>query len=115
MDTTMDTVSVIEDENFKAVGEGTLDGRNRVGLTKAIEAVRALLGNISLEGVRFAISCNSAGQILLSPKTTIPLHEAWLYRNKAAFASVRRGLQQAARGEVESLGSFGKFADDEID
>ena len=45
----------------------------------------------------------------------VPLHEAWLYENPKALASVRRGLQDAAEGKVHDLGSFAKFADDEID
>jgi hypothetical protein len=35
----------------------------------------------------------------------------WLAHNADALASVKRGLEQAARGEGRYLGSFAKFAD----
>lgn len=34
---------------------------------------------------------------------TIPAREAWLWKNKAAMASVRRGLAQAAAGDLHDL------------
>ena len=40
------------------------------------------------------------------------MREAWLWKNRKAAASVERGLEQAARGEVHKLGSFAKHADD---
>ena len=55
------------------------------------------------------------GQTLLSPEIGVPLHEAWLYKNPEALASVSRGLQDAAEGRVHELDSFAEFADDEID
>ncbi|MGH7814506.1 MAG: hypothetical protein ACREQI_10975 [Candidatus Binataceae bacterium] len=51
----------------------------------------------------------------LSPGVGIPLHEAWLFKNPDALASVRRGLNQAKQRKVHSLGSFAKYADDEIE
>ena len=49
------------------------------------------------------------------PETSIPEEERWLFRNREALASVRRGLKQLAQGNVHNLGSFAKYADDEID
>ena len=39
-------------------------------------------------------------QLILEPVETVhlPPSEAWLFRNKEALASVRRGLEQAAAG-----------------
>ena len=36
------------------------------------------------------------GSLLLKPAAVVPIAEAWLYKNKSAFQSVRRGLEQAA-------------------
>ena len=102
----------ILDERFEPAGEGTLDDRNRVALTKAVGALRARLGDIA--GVRFDIHVNSVGQVLLSPAVSIPAHEAWLFRNPAALAQVREGLAQAKRGEKADWPSFAKYADDKL-
>ncbi len=110
----MPATEALLDENFKAVGESTLDAKKRIGLTKAIDALQGLFGQ-ELKNVRFEISYNDAGQILLSPKTTIPLHEVWLYKNKKALASLRRGMEEAASGEVQDIGSFAQYANDEIE
>lgn len=45
----------------------------------------------------------------------LPSCEPWLDNNPEAKASVERGLQQAARGEIHDLGSFSQYADLEID
>ena len=58
---------------------------------------------------------NNTGQILLTPQTSVPIHEVWLYRNKEALESVRRGLEQSAHGEVHEMGSFAQCANDEIE
>ncbi len=58
---------------------------------------------------------NKAGQILLEPSVSIPLREAWLYKNPAAFAKLQEGLSQLGTRQPRSLGSFAKFVDDEID
>jgi hypothetical protein len=79
------------DEEFELRGEGSLDSRNRLPLTKVVEALRAQFGDAVSE-LRFTIYQNKAGQVLLSPATSVPLHEAWLFKNSTALASVRRGL-----------------------
>ncbi len=110
----MPALEVLLDKNFNAVGESTLDGKKRIVLTKAIDALWGRFGQ-DLNNVRFEIFCNDAGQILLSPGTTVRLHEAWLYKNKQALASLRQGMNEAARGEVQEIGSFTQYADEEIE
>jgi hypothetical protein len=46
---------------------------------------------------------------------SVPVREICLYRNPAALKKVREGLAQAAERKLRSLGSFAKYADDEID
>jgi len=101
------------DDEFESRGEGSLDSRNRLPLTKVVEALRAKFGDLS--ELRFTIYQNKAGQVLLSPATSVPLHEAWLLKNPTALVSVRRGLGQAAAGELVDRGSFAQYADDELD
>ena len=107
------TVALL-DARFERVGEGVIDSRKRILLTKAIEILRDVLGE-ELNETHFIIACNKAGQILLSPAVTIPLHEVWLYKNKAALDSVLEGIEDAKRGKVKRIGSFAKYADDKID
>ena len=107
------TVALL-DKRFERVGESVIDSRKRILLTKAVEILRDVLGE-ELKEAHFVIACNKAGQILLSPAVTIPLHEAWLYKNKAALDSVLQGIEDAKRGKVKGIGSFAKYADDKIE
>jgi hypothetical protein len=100
-------------DRFEVIAEVGVDERNRISLTKALDSRRSLFKN--REDLRFVIQVNDAGQILLSPVISVPLHEAWLARNPSAMAKVRRGLAQADAGELTDRGSFEEYADDEIE
>ena len=75
-----------------------LDSKNRITLTK-------LLSYESVHSVRAFVLEN--GDILLKPMVEIPASERWLYENKEALASVKRGLEQK---ETVDLGSFAQYA-----
>ena len=111
-------VPILSDK-FERVGETGFDERKRVSLSKVADRLNEILRRVSgsekSSELRFIIYTNDVGQILLSPEIGVPLHEAWLYKNPEALASVSRGLQDASEGKVHELGSFAKFADDEID
>lgn len=102
---------------FELIGEGGIDERKRLSLTKAMGALKERLGDLggAFEALHFRVYINAAGQILLDPALTVPVHELWLYRNPVALAKLREGLAQAAAGESHDLGSFTKYAEDEID
>ena len=102
-------------ENFRRIGEATLDERKRISLTKAIDSLERTLGDKLDPDVRFGIYVNDAGQVLLSPEVSVPMHELWLYRNPKALRSVLKGLQESAEGKLVDLGSFAKYADEEIE
>ena len=112
----MSTDIKILDQDFKLIAEGGTDERKRFSLTKALEKIRHFIAEpVSVEALHFRVYVNSAGQILLDPAVSVPLREMWLYKNPVALAKVREGLAQAAEGDFHDLGSFAKFADDEID
>ena len=81
------------------------DSKRRVTLGKALAGLD--------EDVRFDVYRNPDGQIVLDPQVSIPASEAWLYRNREALASVRRGLQEAAEEKAVFVGSFAQYADEE--
>lgn len=49
------------------------------------------------------------GKIVLEPFIEIPADEQWLFQNKEALESVRRGLEGSKAGRTVSLGSFAKY------
>jgi hypothetical protein len=102
-------------ENFRRIGEATLDERKRISLTKAIDSLKRTLGDQLDPDVRFGIYVNDVGQVLLSPEVSVPMHELWLYRNPKALRSVLKGLQESREGKLIDLGSFERYADEEIE
>src|ERR1700687_668164 len=102
---------------FEFVSEREMKKRRRLSLAKALGTLKERLGELGapLEDLHFQVYVNSAGQVLLDPALTVPVREMWLYRNPAALKKVRQGLSQAAQGKLRDLGSFAKYADEEID
>ncbi len=100
---------------FEFVGESGIDERKRLSLTKALAILKTKLGDIGDEAIHFKVYINDAGQLLLEPAVSVPVREMWLYRNPAALTKVREGLAQAAEGKLHDLGSFAKYADDELE
>ncbi len=100
---------------FRRIGDATLDERKRISLTKAIGVLKRTLGDKLDADLRFGIYVSETGQVLLSPEVSVPLHEAWLYRNPNALKSVLKGLQESGEGKLVDLGSFAKYADEEIE
>lgn len=111
----MARTKAVLNENFTRIGDAALDERKRVSLTKALESAKEALGSEIGEALRFGIFVNEAGQILLTPEVSVPVHELWLYRNPEAMKAVARGLEQAREGKQVDLGSFEKYAEDDID
>jgi hypothetical protein len=86
--------TVIKDDELKRVAEGVKpDAKKRV----------LLPGSLIREGVTYHIYVNSAGQILLDPQVMVPASEAWLFRDREALESVRRGIADAAEGRVSKI------------
>ncbi len=79
----------------------SLDSKNRISLSK-------LLKFKAVNSVKASVLEN--GDILLKPMSSIPARELWLYENKEALESVKRGLSQ--EGTIDR-GSFAQYADAE--
>jgi hypothetical protein len=107
--------AIVLNEKFRRVGDVAIDERKRISLTKALETLKEILGGELDPALRFGVHVNEAGQILLSPEVSVPMHELWLYRNPEALKMVLKGLKEAREGKSVKLGSFEKYADDEID
>lgn len=94
----MSTLSILRNDYFQLVAE----------FIKPDKKKRITLGAASLldqEG-GFNVYLNKAGQIILDPVRTVPASEEWLYKNKKALASVKKGLAESAAGDVHHLGSM---------
>ena len=86
--------TIIRDTDFEKLADSVKpDAKKRVVLQKV---------QIK-EGVSYHIYSNSIGQILLDPQVTIPASEIWLFNNRKALASVKRGLSDAAKGKVSKV------------
>ena len=78
--------------DFSEVDTRTLDGRHRVcvgDILKGFERVQIFLG--------------PSGEVLLRPMVELPASEAWLFKNKKALDSVRKGLEDAKNGKISKL------------
>lgn len=69
-----------------------------------------LPGSLVKKDITFHIYCNKLGQIVLDPQVTIAASEAWLFEDKNALASVDKGMEEAANGQLIDRGSFSKYA-----
>ncbi len=78
------------------------DSKKRVSLGAAL---------VNLDDAMFNVYRDGSGRIILEPQVTIPASEAWLFHNKAAKASVARGLSQIKSAKV--IGSFADYAEDD--
>ncbi len=85
------SIKVIEEE-FTEVDTRTVDDRNRL-----------TLGTLMAKIKRVRVSVNDRGDILLQPVVEIPASEHWLFNNKEARESVKRGLRDAAEGKISKL------------
>jgi hypothetical protein len=101
-------MSLLKNHQFyptSATAQVDSDGKLTVGMPLRQESTHQ----------NYRILINDAGQILLDPFANIPEQERWLWENPEALASLGRGLQQAADGDVRDLGSFAQYADLELD
>ncbi len=80
------------------------DSKGRITLGKLAEGVSS-----------YRVRQDRAGRIVLEPFAEVPARERWLFVNKPALDSVRRGLEDAAAGRVSEAGSFARYADEPLE
>jgi hypothetical protein len=68
-------------------------------VTKNVDSKGRLTLGESFANQTVLIEPRGEGEVLVKLARVIPAREAWLYKNKEALASVRRGLQQAVEGQ----------------
>lgn len=85
-------------EGFKSLGTVRPDPRGRLTLAKSKESVAKMP-----QATAYQQLVNEFGEILLIPVVEIPLREIWIHQDPEAFASLQRGIGQAARGEIQAL------------
>jgi hypothetical protein len=64
--------------------------------TKQIDSKGRILLGKRFAGETVLVEERPGGEYLLRPAVTVPAAEAWLWKNKIALASVRRGIEQAS-------------------
>ena len=79
-------------EEFQEIDTKTIDDRKRV-----------TLGSLINDAKRVRLYKNKRGEILLIPIVEIPASELWLYQNREALTSIKKGLQEAARGRISKI------------
>ena len=95
---------VVKDNNFEPYGEAKVDSKNRISLGRSG----------TTKAFSYKVYRNSLGQIILDPQVTIPAHEAWLFQNKEALQSVKKGLEDLKHGRIKKAPEdFSKYIDKE--
>ena len=74
---------------------------------------RICLGKLAQGVSSFHATHLSDGRIILEPFTEIPMRERWLFDNPVALHALQAGLHQAKIGQVDSLGSFAHYCDED--
>lgn len=72
-----------------------LDGKKRVTLGKLI----------SRETTFFEVEKQKDGTLILRPQTDLPEQELWIYKNKDAFKSLKKGLKDLKKGLTTKINS----------
>ncbi len=74
---------------------------------------RICIGTLIADGISsFRAHVDKKHRIILEPFAEIPAKELWLHKNPTALASVKKGLEQSAKKQTKSLGSFAKHLND---
>ena len=67
--------------------------------TKLVDGKGRLMLGSKMAGRMVIVDDSDPEHIIITPAVAIPEKEAWLYQNKEALELVRKGLEQARKGE----------------
>ena len=70
-----------------------LDSKKRITLGKFVKS----------DVTSYDVELKENGVIVLYPKVEIPAEEVWLFKNKTAMDSLKRGLENSKNNEVVEL------------
>ena len=87
-----------ESDSGKAAYRLRPDSKGRITLGKLADGVSS-----------YRARKQADGKIILEPFVEIPAEERWLWENKEALKSVMKGIEDARKGRLVSLGSFKKY------
>jgi len=83
---------------YNTLGRVRPDSKGRITLGKLAEGVSS-----------YTVSADPQGRLILEAFAEVPAREQWLFKNKVARESVKRGIADAAAGRTRSLGAFRRF------
>ncbi|NIA23701.1 MAG: hypothetical protein GWP03_06050 [Proteobacteria bacterium] len=95
-------------ENFKAFGTVKLDAKNRVTLGTLIKKLKELTDNQIND---FKVFIGNNGDILLKPRTAIPIAELWVHQNPKILKEIRNGVDEANNGKIIKINNPDEFFD----
>ncbi|PWU04586.1 MAG: hypothetical protein C5B43_04375 [Verrucomicrobia bacterium] len=97
-------ITINKKHPFKLVSKALKpDNKKRVNIGKATSDKEDLL---------FDVYVNDMGQVMLDPVKLVPAHEAWIFENKKAMQSIKKGLDEAHKGKAKYLGSFSQYIEE---
>lgn len=97
-------ISFSKKHSFKLVRKALKpDNKHRVNIGKALPNKEEML---------FDIYVNDLGQVMLDPVKLVSAHEDWLFKNKKAMESIKKGLNDSSKGKTKHLGSFSKYIEE---
>ena len=82
-------------------------------VAKQVDSKGRIVLDKSYAGTTLLVDRQADGTIVLRPAVTVPVQEAWLWKNKKALAQVQEGIDEARRGrhaEAPNLSKAGKLA-----
>ena len=93
------------EEKFVSVGIKTVDSKNRIGLGGKILKVSDSKGRADA----YRIFIGKEGDILLRPVVAIPANEAWIHEDPKILKKIRKGLDEAGKGNAKKVNDLDKF------